>query len=62
MVETNAKALIEVLRSIPGPRHLCLEEGTLASWLYEVLSPQTRGLNRNCNHTLKHIFKGAPPR
>ena len=39
MVETNAKALIEVLRSIPGPRHLCLEEGTLASWLYEVLSP-----------------------
>ncbi len=39
VVETNAKALIEVLRSIPGPRHLCLEEGTLASWLYDVLSP-----------------------
>ncbi len=39
VVETNAQALIEVLRSIPGPRHLCLEEGTLASWLYEVLSP-----------------------
>ncbi len=39
VVETNAKALIEVLRSIAGPRHLCLEEGTLASWLYEVLSP-----------------------
>ncbi len=38
VVETNAQALIEVLRSIPGPRHLCLEEGTLASWLYEVLS------------------------
>ena len=37
VVETNAQALIEVLRSIPGPRHLCLEEGTLASWLYEVL-------------------------
>ncbi len=30
VVETNAKALIEVLHSIPGPRHLCLEEGTLA--------------------------------
>ncbi len=39
VVETNAKALIVVLRSIPGPRHLCLEEGTLAGWLYEVLSP-----------------------
>jgi hypothetical protein len=37
--ETNAQALIEVLRSIPGPPHLCLEEGTLASWFYEVLSP-----------------------
>ena len=39
VVETNAMALIEVLRGIPGRRHLCLEEGTLASWLYEVLSP-----------------------
>ncbi len=39
VVETNAKSLIEVLRRIPGPRHLCLQEGTLASWLYEVLSP-----------------------
>ena len=39
VVVTNAKALIEVLRSIRGSRHLCLEEGTLASWLYEVLSP-----------------------
>ena len=39
VVETNAKALIEVLRSVPGPRHLYLEEGTLVSWLYEVLSP-----------------------
>ncbi len=28
VVETNAKALIEVLRCLPGPRHLCLNEGT----------------------------------
>jgi transposase len=39
VVETNAGALIQVLRGIPGTRHLCLEEGTHASWLYEVLSP-----------------------
>lgn len=39
IVETNARALIQVLRSIPRDRHLCLEEGTHASWLYEVLSP-----------------------
>jgi hypothetical protein len=38
-VETNAGALIRVLRGIPGTRHLCLEEGTHATWLYEVLSP-----------------------
>jgi hypothetical protein len=39
VAETNAGALIRVLRGIPGSRHLCLEEGTHASWLYEVLSP-----------------------
>jgi hypothetical protein len=39
VVETNAGALIRVLQGIPGTRHLCLEEGTHASWLYEVLSP-----------------------
>ena len=39
VVETNAGALIQVLQGIPGTRHLCLEEGTHASWLYEVLSP-----------------------
>ena len=39
VVETNAASLIEVLKTIPRPRHLCLEEGTLAGWLYEVLLP-----------------------
>jgi transposase len=27
------------VRQIPQPRHICLEEGTLSEWLYEVLSP-----------------------
>ena len=39
VVETDAGALIQVLRGIPGSRHLRLEEGTHASWLCEVLSP-----------------------
>lgn len=39
VVETNATALIEVLRAIAGQRHLCLEEGTLANWLHEILEP-----------------------
>jgi len=39
VVETNARALIEVLKGIPRNRHLCLEEGTLSAWLHEVLEP-----------------------
>lgn len=39
VVETNERALIEAIRAIPKPRHLCLEEGTQSAWLHEVLSP-----------------------
>jgi hypothetical protein len=39
VVETNAKALMKCIRSIPRPRHVCLEEGTQSAWLYEILSP-----------------------
>ncbi len=39
VVETNGSALISALKSIPGPRHLCLAEGTQSAWLYEVLNP-----------------------
>jgi len=39
VVETNGKALVETMRSIPGQVHLCLEEGTQSAWLYELLSP-----------------------
>jgi transposase len=39
VVETNGSALVEVIRSIPGRRHICLEEGTQSAWLHEVLSP-----------------------
>jgi transposase len=44
VVETNGKALIEAIRAIPGHRHLCLEEGALAGWLYEILSPHVDDL------------------
>lgn len=39
VVETNGKALVEALKIIAGRRHVCLEEGTQAEWLYEVLKP-----------------------
>ena len=44
VVETNARALIEVLHGIPGSLHLCMEEGTLAAWLHEVLEPHVMEL------------------
>jgi transposase len=40
VVETNGRALVEAIRAIPGRVHLCLEEGTQSSWLYEILEPQ----------------------
>jgi transposase len=39
VLETNARALISFLKTIPKQRHLCLEEGTHANWLHEVLAP-----------------------
>jgi len=39
VVETHGSALVSYLRSIPGRKHLCLEEGTHSAWLYEILSP-----------------------
>ncbi len=39
VVDTSAGVLVEALRGIGGDRHVCLEEGTQSSWLYEVLEP-----------------------
>ena len=35
VVETNGRALVKFLRSAPGNKHLCLEEGTQSAWLLE---------------------------
>lgn len=40
VVETSGRALKQALREIPGRVHLCLEEGSQSSWLYEVLEPE----------------------
>lgn len=39
VLETNGKALVEFLRTVPGTKHLCLEEGNHAAWLHELLAP-----------------------
>ncbi len=65
VVETNAGALIRVLRGIPGTRHLCLEEGTHASWLYEVLyrygDPRTDGVMERAFEILHAAAIQPPP-
>jgi len=38
-VETERRVLVEAIRSVPGPRHICFEEGTLSDWVYELLEP-----------------------
>lgn len=45
VVETNAAALIEVLRAIGPRRHVCFEGGTLSEWLYEMLEPHVEQLD-----------------
>jgi len=42
VLETNAKALINFLVTIPKNRRLIFEEGTHSNWLYEVLSPHVQ--------------------
>jgi len=39
VVETNGKALRAFLLSFAGEKHICLEEGELSEWLYELLLP-----------------------
>jgi hypothetical protein len=39
VVETNGSALVEQVKTIPGRKSLCLEEGAQSAWLYEILSP-----------------------
>jgi transposase len=44
VVETNGQALVSYVRQQPGNVHLCIEEGELSRWLYEILSPHVTEL------------------
>src|SRR5215472_16985945 len=44
VVETNAKALVDRIRSVAGDKYICMEEGTHSEWLYEVLEPHAKQL------------------
>ena len=38
-LETNGQVLTDFVRSVAGHKHICLEEGAQAEWLYEMLEP-----------------------
>jgi transposase len=40
VVETNGQALVEFFKTQAGTLHVCMEEGTQATWLAELLSAQ----------------------
>ena len=39
VVVTNGEALRDFIRSVTGQKHLCLEEGTMSEWMYELFEP-----------------------
>jgi len=39
VVETNAEALQDFIRSVTGQKHLCVEEGAMSEWMYELFEP-----------------------
>jgi len=41
-VETNGSALVGFLKTVPGEKHLILEEGTMAQWMFEILRPHVK--------------------
>lgn len=52
VVETSEPALVGYLKSIRGKRHVCMEEGAMSEWLYEILSP----------HAVEVVVIVPPPR
>lgn len=56
VVETNGQALVEFLKTVPGRKHLCLEEGTQSTWLYEILAPHVQEI------VVTHLSRETPGR
>jgi hypothetical protein len=42
IMETKANTILEFLKGLRGELHLTFEEGTWASWLYDLLQPQVK--------------------
>src|SRR5215469_14088867 len=42
IIETKANTILEFLKGLRGELHLTFEEGTWASWLYDLLKPHVK--------------------
>jgi transposase len=42
VLETNGQVLVEFFKTLKGVLHVCMEEGTQAGWLVEILSPHAQ--------------------
>lgn len=42
VIDTRARVLIDFLKGMAGDKHVCIEEGQLAEWLVEALSPHVK--------------------
>ncbi len=51
IIETKANTIVEFLKGLRGELHLTFEEGTWASWLYDLLPPHTREEGRSVQPT-----------
>jgi hypothetical protein len=48
-VRTGVKELIRFVKSVPQPRKIFIEEGTLASWALEERTPTAQNIYRGRN-------------
>src|SRR6266702_4402331 len=58
IVETKASSILEFIHGLRGELHVTWEEGTWASWLYDLLQPQVEQV-LVCNPRRNALLKGG---
>jgi hypothetical protein len=58
IVETRASSILQFIHGLRGELHVTWEEGTWASWLYDLLQPQVEQV-LVCNPRRNALFKGG---
>jgi hypothetical protein len=56
IVETKASSIVQFIQGLRGELHVTWEEGTWASWLYDLLKPQVQEV-LVCNPRLQCLIR-----